>query len=180
MSVTSLVSTKTSAKSFWLTAQTLFMYVDITSFSTVLTTKNKHSSQVCVSLLNLNLTVTAAAEKMEAITSVSISKSGKYLCVCHRAAQIKGGERGVFQIHSIPNQKLAKQLPETPDGLFTGSAILASAFAPKQEQFILTLTGDPEGMKGSTHSELTLLLWHWEQGKCQAKQQIGMRGQTAS
>jgi hypothetical protein len=56
---------------------------------------------------------------MEAITSVSISKSGKYLCVCHRAAELKGGERGVFQIHSIPNQKLAKQLPDGYDTLFT-------------------------------------------------------------
>ena len=56
---------------------------------------------------------------MEAITSVSISKSGKYLCVCHKAAELKGGERGVFQIHSIPNQKLAKQLPDGYDTLFT-------------------------------------------------------------
>lgn len=46
-----------------------------------------------------------------------MSKGGKYICVCHRATE---GHRGVFQIHNIPSQKLAKTLPEVfVDSLYT-------------------------------------------------------------
>ena len=45
--------------------------------------------------------------------------------------------------------------------------ILASAFNPKDDRLIVTLAGQPD---------LTIMLWQWENGKCLAKQQIGMKG----
>lgn len=55
--------------------------------------KNKHSSQVSGRFINLNLKIRLAAEKTEAITQISISKGGKYICVCHRSI---GKNKGVF------------------------------------------------------------------------------------
>jgi hypothetical protein len=44
---------------------------------------------------------------------------------------------------------------------------VASAFNPKDDNKLLTLTGLPD---------VTLLLWHWEKGLLLAKQHIGIKG----
>jgi len=84
-----------------------------------------------------------------------MSKGGKYICVCHRSIE---GERGVFQIHDVQLQRLKKTLPEVLENpkLFESQEILASAFNPRDERMIITLTGQPD---------LNLILWHWENGK---------------
>jgi hypothetical protein len=63
-------------------------------------------------------------------------------------------------------------MPEhNADHIYMSQEIVASAFHPKNEMIVLTLTGMPE---------LTLIMWQWDQGKILAKQSIGMRGLTAT
>lgn len=84
--------------------------------------------------------------------------------MCHRSCE---GQRGIFQIHSVPSQKVVKTLPDSYSGdVYTSQEVVASAFHPKNEQMVITLSGLPE---------LTLIMWHWEQGKVFAKETIAVK-----
>ena len=83
-------------------------------------------------------------EGTEAITHVSISKNGKYLCVCERGIE---GQKGRFQIIDVIQQRRKKVMPEmsgSENREFQSREMVASAFCPKEEKIVVTLTGQPD------------------------------------
>ena len=86
--------------------------------------------------------VATGQEGMEAITHISLSKNGKYLCMCERAPE---GQKGKFSIFEVANCKYQKTLPENLNDLavYSSQEFVASAFSPndKDGNQIITLTG---------------------------------------
>jgi hypothetical protein len=103
------------------------------------------------------------SEKTEAITHVSISEGGTYVCVCERSTD---GYKGQFSIFEVISQKRRKTLPETLEqsNAYQSQEFVASAFSPTNDKLIITLTGQPDWK---------LILWNWERTKMISVADIG-------
>lgn len=102
----------------------------------------------------------------EAITHVALSKSKQYIAICERCTP---GNKGKFSIWDVQNPKKKKQLPEQiqDSNAYDSQEFIASAFSPKEERMIVTLTGEPDWQ---------VFLWNWEREKLVAKTSIGCSG----
>ena len=73
-----------------------------------------------------------------------MSKSKQYIAVCERCTT---GNKGKFSIFDVTSQKKKKTLPEhfSQDiNAYDSQEFIASAFSPKEERMIVTLTGEPD------------------------------------
>ena len=96
-----------------------------------------------------------------------MSKSKQYIAVCERCTT---GNKGKFSIFDVTSQKKKKTLPENFSqdiNAYDSQEFIASAFNPKEERMIVTLTGEPDWQ---------VFLWNWEREKLIAKTSIGCQG----
>ena len=108
-------------------------------------------------------TFLAGSNDTEAITHVSLSKNKQYIAVCERCT---AGNKGKFSIFDVTAFKKRKTLPEQIQDMnaFDSQEFVASAFSPKEERMIVTLTGAPDWQ---------VFLWNWDREKLIAKTNIG-------
>ncbi len=97
---------------------------------------------------------------------MALSKSKQYMAVCERSI---AGQKGKFSIWDVTNYRWKKTLPEQiqDTNAYDSQEFVASAFSPKEERMIVTLTGEPDWQ---------VFLWNWEREKLIAKTSIGCQG----
>ena len=97
---------------------------------------------------------------------MALSLSKTYISVCERCT---AGNKGKFSIFDVTSQKLKKTLPEQIQDINADDSqeFIASAFSPKDEKMIVTLTGEPDWQ---------VFLWNWDREKLIAKTSIGVQG----
>ena len=97
---------------------------------------------------------------------MALSKSKQYMSVCERCTV---GNKGKFSIFDLTSFKRRKTLPEQIQDInaYDSQEFIASAFSPKEERMIVTLTGEPDWQ---------VFLWNWEREKLVAKTAIGCQG----
>ncbi len=88
------------------------------------------------------------------------------MAVCERSIS---GQKGKFSIWDVTNYRWKKTLPEQiqDTNAYDSQEFVASAFSPREERMIVTLTGEPDWQ---------VFLWNWEREKLIAKTSIGCQG----
>jgi hypothetical protein len=101
-------------------------------------------------------------EGTEAITHINTNNDGKYVSICERNTE---GKKGIVTIYEVISSKRRQTLPDAPDqaNRFKSQEFLCAAFAPRKEEFIVTLCGAPDWQ---------IMLWDWE--KCRLMSQIAL------
>lgn len=74
---------------------------------------------------------------------MALSKSKQYLAMCERST---AGNKGKFSIFDVTSGRRKKTLPEQiqDSNAYESQEFIASAFSPKEERMIVTLTGYPD------------------------------------
>jgi len=88
--------------------------------------------------------------------------------VCERCTF---GNKGKFSIFDVSTGKKKKTMPEQIQDMnaYDSQEFVASAFSPKEERTIVTLTGEPDWQ---------VFLWNWDRDKLIAKTSIGLQGEV--
>jgi len=112
----------------------------------------------------------AGSNDTEAITHVALSKSKQYLAICERCTAGNKGKFTIYNMLKAGDKNKIKALPEQIQDMnaFDSQEFVASAFSPKEERMIVTLTGSPDWQ---------VFLWNWEREKLIAKTSIGIQGE---